>query len=232
MNKNNKLLFFGRKNHGNSIKCLEHLEDLGFKVSVVWSSKRREKLPDDLDCLEVDYILCFRSYFILPESLLKIPKFYSINFHPGPPEYPGSGINFSLYEDKKEYGITIHLMSKKVDSGKIIETNYFPIFEDDNLEKLLKRTHRKLFNSFIDFTTNLKKYGEIFVKEKLDKNSNVNWSKKYWITKELDKYQIITKDIDEIELNRRIKSFNYPGFPIELELYGHRFVLKDSKKNK
>ena len=83
----------------NSIKCVEHLKDLGFKVSVVWSSKRGEKLPDVLHWLEVDYILSFRSQSILPESLLKIPKFYSINFHPGPPEYPGTGcFNFAIYE--------------------------------------------------------------------------------------------------------------------------------------
>ena len=226
-----KILFFGRKNDDLSIKCVEHLENLGFEVSVVWSSKRGEKLPSDLNELEVDYILCYRSHFILPESILKIPKLYSINFHPGPPEYPGTGINFSLYENSKEYGITIHLMNKKVDSGKIIETKYFPIFKNDNLEKLLKRTHSTLFSSFIDFTINLKKNGEKFIKEKLRKNTNLKWNKKKWTSKELNTYQIIPIDIDETELNRRIKSFNYPGFPIELSLFGHRFILKDGENN-
>ena len=55
------------------------------------------------------------------------------------------------------------------------------------------------------------------------------------ISAQLERYKTLTQltsiDIDEVELNRRIKSFNYPGFPIELNLFGRRFVLKDGEYN-
>ena len=119
------VLFFGRSGDSKSEECVEHLKNLDFEVSVVWSSKRNEKLPQKIDQLNVDYIICYRSYFILPKKIIESPKLYAINFHPGSPKYPGSGgINFSLYNDDKLFGVTVHLMEEKVDSGKILSTKY------------------------------------------------------------------------------------------------------------
>ena len=60
------VLFFGRAGDSKSKKCIEHLNNLDFEVTEVWSSKRNEKLPKKIKELKVDYILCYRSYFILP----------------------------------------------------------------------------------------------------------------------------------------------------------------------
>ncbi len=224
------VLFFGRKGDDKSKKCLKHLQDLEFDVTVIWSSKRGERLPDDIGWIEVDYILCYRSYFILPKFLIETPKFYSINFHPGSPEYPGSGgINFSLYNNDNKFGVTVHLMNETVDSGKIISTKYFPIFENDNLEKLLDRTHNFLFNLFIEFTTNLKKYGGDYVEKNLSEYNDIKWETLKRTVEDIDSYQIIDKNIDETELTNRIRGFNFPNYPIEIRLHGRSFVLKESE---
>ena len=168
------VLFIGRKGGEKSKECLKHLKDLEFDVSVIWSSKRNEKLPEDIGWIEVDYILCYRSYFILPKFLIETPKLYSINFHPGSPKYPGSGgINFSLYNNDKNFGVTVHLMAEKIDSGKIIVAKYFPIFEKDNLYTLLDRTHSNLLSLFIEFTTNLRKSGKDYIEKNLIENKDV-----------------------------------------------------------
>ena len=223
------ILFFGRKNDKYSIECVEHLNSLGFNVKNIWSSKRGEKIPQSLDYTGIDYIFSFRSYFILPKSLLKTTKYYSINFHPGPPEYPGAGMNFAIYENRERYGVTIHLMNEKIDDGAIIDVSYFSISDDENIENLLKKTHEKLLIIFKEFTTSLSKYGEKFVLNKLDINKDMTWGKKKWTSKDLNKFQVLDINIDKNELNRIIRSFNYPGFPIELEFHGHRFTLKNSK---
>ena len=224
------VLFFGRKGDEKSKKCIKHLKDLEFDVSVIWSSKRNEKLPEDIGCIEVDYILCYRSHFILPKFLIESPKLYSINFHPGSPKYPGSGgINFSLYNNDKNFGVTVHLMDEKVDSGKILGTKYFPIFENDNLYKLLDRTHNNLFSLFIEFTTNLRKSGKNYIEKNLIENKDVSWGDIKRTTKDIDNHQLIDKDIDEIELKNRIRGFNFTNHPIELKLHGRSFVLKEDE---
>ena len=61
------------------------------------------------------------------ELLKKVNK-AAINFHPGPPEYRGTGcVNYALYENSKFYGCTAHLINEKVDNGKIIDVKKFNI---------------------------------------------------------------------------------------------------------
>ena len=36
----------------------------------------------------------------------------------------------------------------------------------------------------------------------------------------------IIKDVTEIELTKRIRSFNHPNFPLEVHIHNHRFVYK------
>ncbi|SVD30105.1 uncharacterized protein METZ01_LOCUS382959, partial [marine metagenome] len=163
----------------------------------------------------------------------------SINFHPGSPEYPGSGgINFSLYNNENFFGVTVHLMDEKVDSGKILCIKYFPIFENDNLYKLLDRTHNNLFSLFIEFTTNLRKSGKNYIEKNLIENKDVIWGDLKRTTKDIEKHQLIDKDIDEIELKNRIRGFNFTkklvdgnmvSYPIELKLHGRSFVLKEDE---
>jgi len=222
------VLFFGRKGDEKSIECLKHLKDLEFNVKVIWSSNKNEKLPENIKNIVVDYILCYRSYFILPKFLIESPKFYSINFHPGPPEFPGSGgINFALYNNNKNFGVTVHLMKEKVDSGKILSTKIYPILENDDLYKLLDRTHNILFSLFIQFTTNLRKFGRDYIEKSLIENQDERWGNLKRTFKDIDNYQLIEKDIDEVELKNRIRGFNFINYPIELKLHGRTFILKD-----
>ena len=51
-----------------------------------------------------------------------------INFHPGSPEYPGTGCtNFAIYNKEKEYGVTCHYMKTSVDSEILSQVKRFPI---------------------------------------------------------------------------------------------------------
>jgi sugar O-acyltransferase (sialic acid O-acetyltransferase NeuD family) len=232
VNNSISVLFFGRKGDIYSIKCHKHLLDLDFDVTVVWSSKRGEKLPQEIYLKNYDYIFCFRSYFILPRQLLESVNFECINFHPGPPEHPGSrGINFSLYNNDSIFGITVHLMDEKVDSGKILFANYFPIVESDDLKTLLNKTHNELLSSFKEFTIKLKKFGYDFILQKITNDNELSWSHIKRNIQDVNKFQIIDKNIDQEELRRRIRGFNYPGYPLEVKLHDISFSLNTRKIN-
>ena len=90
-NKKSNILFFGKYNCQYSLMILDHLNHLGFEVQIVLSKNRNDKFPEDINWWQGDYIFCFRSYFIIPNSLLNRAKIAAINFHPAPVEFPGSG---------------------------------------------------------------------------------------------------------------------------------------------
>ncbi len=182
-----RVIFFGRMNDSYSEKCLHHLRTIGFDVKPVWSKERGEKLPNEVMSYSCEYIICFRSYFIVPESILNSAKKACINFHPGPPEYPGSGgINFSLYNGDSKFGVTAHLMDEKVDNGSILDIHYFPIEKSDNISSLLRKTHNELYNLFIEFTANLKNEGLTYLENKVVEQNQVEWSSVKRKAKDID----------------------------------------------
>ena len=65
------------------------------------------------------------------------------------------------------------------------------------------------------------------MKENVIENKDVISGDLKRTVKDIDKYQLIDTDIDEIELKNRIRGFNFTNHPIELELHGRRFVLKE-----
>ena len=121
-----KVLFLGRLNCILSKKAIMHLKKFNYEV-VEYFSSSRGKLDDyKFKNEKWDYIFSFRNLKVVPVSLLNKSKIANINFHPGPPEYPGSGcINFALYEDANYFGITIHHMDKKLIMVKLFFANIF-----------------------------------------------------------------------------------------------------------
>ena len=82
------------------------------------------------------------AFQILPESIINIPKYGSINIHPSLlPKYRGtSPIQYALLNGDSETGVTIFKLNKKVDSGNIIVQNKYKI--DDNI--IFSDLYRKL----------------------------------------------------------------------------------------
>tara|TARA_Y100000591_G_scaffold333342_1_gene376012 strand:+ start:1242 stop:1823 length:582 start_codon:yes stop_codon:yes gene_type:complete len=90
--------------------------------------------------LSGDILISFVNGVILSEKILKKFKL-SINFHPAPPSLPGRDPHhWAIFFKKKNYGITIHRMEKKVDTGKILFTKYFKINKKDNPQNLRKKS--------------------------------------------------------------------------------------------
>ena len=172
-----------------------------------------------------DYIFSYRSKYILSSSDIKKSKNPPINFHPGPPSYRGFGcINYALYDNSKYYGITTHVIDRKIDNGSIISVQKFKIDNKDNLESLLKKTHKKLFfeakkiiNLFIEKPHILNK----LIKD----NKKVRWSKNIKSKKDLNNFYKISKNISSNELNKIIRSTVYKKFKPFVVFYGKKFFL-------
>ena len=124
-----------------------------------------------------------------------------------------------------EFGVTAHLMDDKVDSGSIIECRNFRVKESDNLITLLDRTHDFLFCLFVELSTGISEKGAQYIEKSLQNNS-YRWSDKKAKISEIDNLQIITPNISELELAKRIRSLNHPNFPLEVHIHNSKFIYK------
>ncbi|MDC3408520.1 formyltransferase family protein [Burkholderiales bacterium] len=225
--KGRRVLFFGRAKCSSTEDLLKKLVRYGFDVTFVKSRNRGEKLPEDIYWWEGEYILCFRSLFVLPIRLIDKASIAAINFHPAPPEYSGSGcINFALYDEVSEYGVTCHVMNELVDNGKILEVRRFPVTPFDDLPTVLTRTHSELFNLCSDFISGMYSGGENFLKEKIDASEAEVWKGNARLLKELDALQKIDTKVSEKELKRIIRATYIEGYPPRIELHGFTFRLE------
>ena len=193
------VLYFGRDNclYSNKIKAL--LQKKAKKLYYFKSKKIGEKINKKYLKLEYDYIFCFRSYYIIKKNLLNRIKKVAINFHPGPPEYRGTGcVNYAIYNKSKFYGCTAHLINEKIDNGKILDVKRFNIGKTETVEQVLSKTY-KIMAIQAELLIN-KIYQDPKVLQKIIKKNNrkFKWSKKIKKLKELDKFYKINKNIKKI----------------------------------
>ena len=177
----------------NSINCL------------VCDDFKNPKIFNYLKNLKADLFIVV-AFKILPEEIINLPKYGSINIHPSLlPKYRGSSpIQHAILNGDTNTGITIFKLNKKIDSGDIIIQESYSI--EDNI-------------IFSDLYMKLAKFGSQLLLEsvKLIKNNNINYSSQ---SKENISYacKISTNDcrIDwdnsAYDINNKIRAFSHvPG---------------------
>ena len=189
-----------------------------FPKTTVILGNAQEPIKQDIYDGAYDYIISYISPWIVPERALKKVKIAAINLHPGPPEYPGIGCtNFAVYNNESEFGITVHHMKARVDSGRIIAVERFPIFEADTVYSLTQRCYAFIYIAFI------KTLNAIVKGEPLPESSEV-WKRDPYTRKELNDLCRITGGMDDEEIRKRIKATTYPGMPgAYIEMAGKLF---------
>lgn len=221
-----KILFlFGDKDYHAKKLVLSLKKKVNLKVNFFSKKKKIKKLFNKRNGF-YDFIFCFRSKYILSYSDIKKSKFPPINFHPGPPEYRGYGcVNFALYKNSKNYGITAHLINEKIDSGKIINVKRFKIKKKDNVSSLLKKTHSELFfmakKTIFDLLKRPNTISTLLKKSKKEK-----WSKVIKSKKDLDKLYEIAVNSSQNEIKRKIRSTVYKHFKPYICLNKKKYYLE------
>lgn len=103
-------------------------------IPVSQPEKLDEVFKSYLEELSPDLIIVAAFGKILPEKILNIPKFKSINIHASllPKLRGASPIQNALIEGLAETGITIMLMDKGMDTGEILSQKSLQIKKDDD----------------------------------------------------------------------------------------------------
>ena len=211
-----KVLFIGKEGDSYSKTAADFIQ-LHFKNAVVVFSKRTDPFPVYLLEWEGDIIISYLAQWIIPDSLLQKVKKAAINFHPGPPDYPGIGCtNFAVYNREREFGITCHHMLAKVDSGPVIAVRRFPVLENDTVYSITQRCYTEILHLFYRLISDL------LTNQSLPQ-SDESWTRKPYTRKQLNELCELRPDMDKEEIDLRIKATTYGT-----KIWAH---MKNEEKN-
>ena len=192
--------------------CQEHFTDVTHALGT-WGAP----LPETAQKWMGDYIISYLSRWVVPEYLLKQARKASFNFHPASPEYPGIGCNnFALYEDAKEYGVTCHHMVSKVDTGAIIAVKRFPIYPQDGVAELLKRTYVHQIELFLEILGLLANEAEL-------PKSDETWTRAPFTRTQFNELFVIRPEMSKDEIARRVRAISYKHWQPYTEIEGYKF---------
>ncbi|MFA6316399.1 MAG: formyltransferase family protein [Elusimicrobiota bacterium] len=177
-----------------------------------------DPFPRKARLIKADFIISYISPWIIPGEVLSRASIAALNFHPGPPEYPGIGCtNFALYDRCREFGVTAHHMVEKVDTGSIVAVQRFPLQSSDTVASLTERCYRHILRLFKDL------FGGFFSSGRLPDCSAV-WARRPFRRAELDALCRISPEMAREEVARRVLATSFPGKPGPyVIIQGHRF---------
>ncbi len=210
-------LFFGKEGDKFCALAEEYLKQV-LPDTTFFIGKRGEPFPAKALDWEGNYIISYLAPWIIPKQLLSKAKKASINFHPGPPEYPGIGCtNFAIYNNEEEYGITCHHMEPSVDTGKIIAVRRFPIEKSETVYSLTQKCYSYIHSLFYDIST-------FIINGRMLPFCQEEWKRKPYTRSQLNDLCRIDYSMSAEEIKKRIHAVDFPGAPgAILELHGFRF---------
>jgi methionyl-tRNA formyltransferase len=108
------------------------------------------------DLLQRARLIGFATPVIVPGAILDQLGFGAYNFHPGPPSYPGwAPAIFAVFDDAREFGVTAHRMSERVDEGEIVGASLFAVPQGSSVADLEALSYAALIALFRQFASSL-----------------------------------------------------------------------------
>jgi methionyl-tRNA formyltransferase len=156
---------------------------------------------------------------VVPAGLLTRLGFGAYNFHPGPPEFPGwDSIRFALYEGSRDFGVTAHVMTERIDEGAIVGVRRRRVRENPAYADYQSEMVKALLELIAELAPALGS-------PQGPPPTGVPWGR---VRRRADAAALcaIPPDIDAAELERRISAFGSGeiGLRPTVTLHGARFV--------
>jgi natural product biosynthesis luciferase-like monooxygenase protein len=97
-----------------------------------------------------DYLFAITFLRVIPKAVLALPKRAAINFHDGPlPHYAGlNAPTWALVNQEREYGITWHVMTDRLDGGEVLKQVSFEVNDDETSLSLNTRCFAAAIETF------------------------------------------------------------------------------------
>ena len=111
------------------------------KIPVIEADKLTPEIIKDIKEYQPDFLVVAAYGLILPKSLLAVPSYSPLNVHHSLlPKYRGpSPAPAAILNDEKESGVSVIIMTDRVDAGDILKQIRYDIKPDETTDSLLTR---------------------------------------------------------------------------------------------
>jgi len=185
----------GQANPELSIVCVETADELR---EACLPSDPAERPDDGQRCRLIAYC----TNVIVPPDILDHVASPAYNFHPGPPEYPGSSVaGFAIYDGAKTFGVCAHEMQASVDSGAIVAVDEFDVPENARFTDLEILAYKQMLKLFQRLAPDLACRDEPLTP------IDVNWGARKTSKADVERMKEITADMSEDEIRLRWRAF-------------------------
>ncbi|NQU83711.1 MAG: methionyl-tRNA formyltransferase [Parcubacteria group bacterium] len=200
---------------------------------LVLQPQKISKIKKEIADLNPDIIVTVAYGQIIPEEILTIPKFGSINIHGSLlPKYRGSAcVQSPILNGDKKSGVTIMLMDKNIDTGPILNKAEVILADDETYASLHKKL--SILGAEILIPT-LMNYINGKIKPQKQANSQASYTKQL---KKQDGHINWNKEAKEIErfiraMNPWPGAFSYFNDNLMLKIFETSLVLLNNNKYK
>jgi methionyl-tRNA formyltransferase len=190
------------------------------RLSVIPAGSAVDLAALDSDLLRRARLIAFVTPEIVPKAVLHQLGYSAINFHPGPPSYPGwAPAHFALYDQATEFGATAHVMVEQVDAGPIVDVALFAVPADISVLGLEGLAYARLAQLFWRMARSLA------TEAALPPSLAANWGSRKYSRRVYREICEIPLDIPRDELVRRVRVFggNHFGMAPTINLHGIEF---------
>lgn len=155
----------------------------------------------------IDIVISYLYYYRIRQPLLSIAD-AAINFHPAVlPDYQGlGGYNAAILDNKKEYGVTAHIMAENFDDGDIIKISKFEM--NDN-ETALSLEQKSMKNMLLLFKEIFSSQYQFFIENAYFNDITAG---RYISRADFEEMKFVDPDASKEEIDRKIRAFWYPPF--------------------
>jgi len=170
-------------------------------------------------------LISFGGSVIVPAALLARCEGGAYNFHPGPPEYPGIFPSvFALYDNAAIFGVTLHEMTVKVDSGPIVEVARFPIAKEWNRLQLDSAAFSALLGMLAHSAAELADVAKPL------SHAHETWGVPYRTRHDFEALCRLPEDATAAEFTRRYRAIGEgPEHAITVTRFGRTFKLEPQR---
>ncbi|HIG0328519.1 TPA: amino acid adenylation domain-containing protein [Legionella pneumophila] len=106
---------------------------------------------------EFDFLFSIVNSEIIPQKILRLPRYYAINYHNSPlPKYAGLyATSWAILNGETQHGISWHIMNEVIDAGDILKQPIFPIDDLDTAFSLNLKCYEQGIYSFRELVEEL-----------------------------------------------------------------------------
>lgn len=151
----------GRGQELKSPPVAEFAKENNIKLFQVENINKEPEILNELESMDIDFILVFAFAQFLGSRVLNLPKLGCFNIHTSIlPKYRGAApIQYALLNGDKTTGVSIQKMVKKMDAGDIVHFDNVVIVDDENgdtlynkLKEIAPLSTRELINKITNNT--------------------------------------------------------------------------------